>query len=24
VGFARPGRHNIYTFGERIEDWESS
>lgn len=20
VGFARPGRHNIYTFGERIED----
>jgi formate dehydrogenase assembly factor FdhD len=20
VGFARPGRHNIYTFPERIED----
>jgi len=24
VGFARPGRHNIYTFGERILDQESS
>jgi FdhD protein len=21
VGFARPGRHNVYTFRERIEDW---
>jgi FdhD protein len=20
VGFARPGRHNVYTFSERIED----
>lgn len=24
VGFARPGRHNVYTFRERITDWESS
>jgi FdhD protein len=23
VGFARPGRHNVYTFRERIEDWET-
>jgi len=23
VGFARPGRHNVYTFGERIMDGES-
>ena len=23
VGFARPGRHNVYTFRERIEDWKS-
>lgn len=22
VGFARPGRHNVYTFGNRIEDGE--
>ena len=22
VGFARPGRHNVYTFRERIEDWK--
>ena len=21
VGFARPGRHNVYTFPERITDW---
>lgn len=21
VGFARPGRHNVYTFTERISDW---
>jgi FdhD protein len=24
VGFARPGRHNVYTFGKRIADWEPS
>ena len=24
VGFARPGRHNIYTFPERISEWGSS
>lgn len=24
VGFARPGRHNVYTFRERIRDWETS
>jgi FdhD protein len=24
VGFARPGRHNVYTFKERISDWEAS
>ena len=24
VGFARPGRHNVYTFRERIEDWDPS
>jgi FdhD protein len=23
VGFARPGRHNVYTFKDRIEDWRS-
>ncbi len=22
VGFARPGRHNVYTFPERITDWD--
>jgi FdhD protein len=24
VGFARPGRHNVYTFKERINDWGAS
>jgi FdhD protein len=24
VGFARPGRHNVYTFRNRITDWETS
>jgi FdhD protein len=24
VGFARPGRHNVYTYPERITNWESS
>jgi FdhD protein len=24
LGFARPGRHNVYTFGERITDGEES
>ena len=24
VGFARPGRHNVYTFKERIYAWEAS
>ena len=24
VGFARPGRHNVYTFPERITDWDPS
>lgn len=24
VGFARPGRHNVYTFPERITDWETA
>jgi len=24
VGFARPGRHNVYTFPERITDWDLS
>lgn len=23
VGFARPGRHNVYTFANRIIDWET-
>jgi len=23
AGFARPGRHNVYTFPERIEEWGS-
>jgi FdhD protein len=23
VGLARPGRHNVYTFKDRIEDWRS-
>lgn len=24
VGFARPGRHNVYTFPDRITEWKSS